>query len=120
MSPEQQPEDRPYEETLHAARVFKEIARSAGDKPAPSDVGKTDSRPSGPTVPTNQPEKTESGTLPPGKEKPSEPSIGELFSKLVKTSPPGKIRIEEGSIGSLFKKYIGPPRTGKRGTGPTS
>jgi len=35
-----------------------------------------------------------------------EPSIGELFSKLVKMSPPEKIRIEQNSIGSLFKKFI--------------
>jgi hypothetical protein len=35
-----------------------------------------------------------------------EPSIGELFSKLVKMSPPDKIRIEQDSIGSLFKKFI--------------
>ena len=37
----------------------------------------------------------------------AEPSIGALFSKLVKMSPQEKIRIEKDSIGSLFKKYIG-------------
>jgi hypothetical protein len=36
----------------------------------------------------------------------AEPSIGALFSKLVKMSPQEKIRIEKDSIGSLFKKYI--------------
>ncbi len=104
-------ENRPYEETLEAARLLEEMTRSAGKPPAspqnepPPSKTETDrgaplgaERPEGPegAVPT-----------PGGKEKPAERSIGELFSKLVKMSPPDKILVEKGSIGSLFKKYIG-------------
>ncbi len=79
--------NRPYEETLEAAKILEEVARSAGKKPAPSAKEKCPS----------------SGQ----KEQPGGVCIGELFSNLVKMSPQEKIRIAEGSIGSLFKKYIG-------------
>jgi len=129
MGADQNSQDRPYDETLEAARMFDEIARSEGkpqatpekEKPAP----KTAAHPK-PTSPPDtaaksaQPQKDSASAgdrpappppdqeqpSPAEKTEPSEPSIGELFSKLVQMSPQEKIRIEKDSVGSLFKKYI--------------
>ncbi len=114
--------NRPYEETLEAAKILEEVARSAGKKPAPSAKGKHPSE-TGALGTAKLPDESseeraqagersdviEAGRAPSSgqKEQPGGVCIGELFSNLVKMSPQEKVRIEEGSIGSLFKKYIG-------------
>ena len=141
MATDEKKENKPYEETRKAAKIFDEIARSprkpvqkVGEQPPAMSAAGGD--PDGKTLAgqsdkTTEPRK-EPGTVAgrpahpdavaaqgaasqsskptdssPGTEgEGAEPSIGALFSKLVKMSPQEKIRIEKDSIGSLFKKYI--------------
>ena len=114
MDVEKDKQDKPYDETLESARIFEDITSSTGRPPAQSKQGPYASerqttppgsappdrgRPASQPVAFDRPSSSEN-------QQPKQQSIGELFSKLVKTSPPEKIRIEEDSIGSLFKKYI--------------
>jgi hypothetical protein len=122
MDVDREQENRPYEETLEAAKILEEVARSAGKKPSPRAKGKPASQTGALRAAKLPDESSEEGAqagertggteagraLSPGqKEQPGGVRIGELFSNLVKMSPQEKIRVEEGSIGSLFKKYIG-------------
>ncbi len=119
MNAREKQESRPYDETLEAARSLDDIA-SSPRKQRPTGDQKQHSHPqadkaaslppegSGKTEPPSAaatPGQPAHSDLPPSEEK-KEPSIGELFSKLVRMSPQDKIRIEQDSIGSLFKKYI--------------
>ncbi len=90
MPEDNKQEKQPYEETVESAKLFEDIEQSrikqAAEKPSEQEGSK-------------QPSSEE-------QDKAAEPSIGELFSTLVRMSPEDKIRIESDSIGSLFKKYI--------------
>jgi hypothetical protein len=123
-------ESQPYDETLDAAKIFENISRSAAKKSRQS--GNTQQTPETKDEPEEdltgeQKDAPNTTVTPPGqaggdkaasrpttsdrplldkKEQPTEQSVGELFSKLVRMSPEDKIRIEQDSIGSLFKKYI--------------
>jgi len=122
--------NRPYDETLDAAKMLEEIAQFSGKQPASSEKEPhrseteaggegelSEDKSSGAGAASAPPSRTEGEgaangssdsdpTSAGGKEEPGEPSIGELFFKLVKLSPEDKVRIEEGSIGALFKKYL--------------
>jgi len=100
MDPKTERDEQPYDETLDAAKIFEEITASSGEKPPSPVAGAEELNVERESARLEEPSPGE-------KQKPAEPSIGELFSGLVKMSPPEKIRLEEGSIGSLFKKYIG-------------
>lgn len=96
---------RPYEETVRSAGLFEDIEESkAGQKSAPeatleSLADEMESKFPGEGASSPQPS-------PAATPEPSEPSIGELFSPLVKIAPKEKVRIENDSIGSLFRKYF--------------
>jgi hypothetical protein len=135
MDVDEEPKKRPFDETLESARLFDEISKSAGKQPASLGRGQNASgtRGDGPikstksisekpahageksgaeAVSSAEAEAAKAGSgsekaTPAATRKPGEPSIGELFSGLVKMSPPDKIRLEKGSIGSLFEKHIG-------------
>ncbi len=108
MNPDKPPDSRPYKETLEAAKIFQEIARPAprpraDTQPKPGDAASGAS--AAPAAPTQAAPKPGPPSPEAAKEA-REPSIGELFSKLVKMSPPEKMRLEKDSVGSLFRKYI--------------
>jgi hypothetical protein len=101
-------EKRPYEETVKSAGLFEDIEESKAKQasaPGADLESLADEIESGlPGEEGPSPLPRESGETP--ALQPSEPSIGELFSKLVKMAPKEKVRIEDHSIGSLFKKYF--------------
>jgi len=120
-------ENVPYEETLEAAKMLEEIGESLGKQASSEEklaeksseglveAGEKSDELGAASAPPGTVEGAETAKRSTGSEEASpgekgergEPSIGELFSNLVKMSPPEKIRLEEGSIGSLFKKFIG-------------
>jgi hypothetical protein len=109
MNGEEERKDRPYDETLEAARMLEEISESPEKPTAPSDgemqtsgEGATGDSEAAETPPDSQVVAEADGE----ERQEDESSIGELFSGLVRKSPPEKIRVEKGSIGALFKKYI--------------
>ncbi|NQT84049.1 hypothetical protein HQ563_13570 [bacterium] len=106
MDVDGQRENEPYDETVEAAKMLEDIAQSSRKQSAsPEKKAHTlESRPDREVKPHLRGGSKHPSLV--GKEEPGEPSIGELFSGVVKMSPQEKVRIEEGSIGSLFKKYI--------------
>lgn len=98
-------EKRPYEETVKSAGLFEEIEESTAKQESvpgaslESLAERIESESPGEEVRSAKPSRSETP-------EPSEPSIGELFSQLVRMAPKEKVRIEDHSIGSLFKKYF--------------
>lgn len=98
-------EKRPYEETVKSAGLFEEIEESTAKQES---VPGASLESLAEQMESEAPgaEGSSSQAFPSETPEPSEPSIGELFSQLVRMAPKEKVRIEDHSIGSLFKKYF--------------